>query len=295
RLASLGLPVADLTCGIGGDLAAVAARGARTIGIERERATALLAAANVSRATLLQADARFPPVDLGRFAIILDPSRRQEGRRRFDPAAFSPAWDEALSLVAQAPAGVLKAPPGIDAAHIPPQAEVEFVQYGRSLREAALWFGAGAVPGLRRAVLMPIGAELDSTAPQAPDAPVPPGPYLFDPESCVTRAGLVLHLAHRLGARLLDPSVAYLTGPGPAADPLCATFALLDAVPFSVARLKARLKEGQWRADEIRRRAFPIEPDELRALLGRPDGDPVTLLCTTIAGKRVVFIARRLP
>jgi hypothetical protein len=116
---------------------------------------------------------------------------------------------------------------------------------------------------------------------------------VFDPESCVTRAGLVRHLAGKLDAHLLDPQVAYLAGERPVGHALAAAFEVLDVVPFSVARLKKRLREQKWRPDEIRRRAFPIEPDELRRLLGKHEGERVALLCTTIAGQRTVIVGRR--
>ncbi|MBI5946833.1 MAG: hypothetical protein HY875_01685 [Chloroflexi bacterium] len=294
RLADNGLPVLDLTCGIGGDLHALAATGARGAGLDRDRPTALLAAANVPGAAVVQGEATRPPFDLSRHAVLIDPSRRAGVMRAFDPRAFTPPWDVTMTLAAAAAAGVVKGPPGIDRAHLPVAAEVEFVQLGRGLRECALWFGGDAVPGLRRAVLLPAGAELTSEAPEAPAAIVPPGPFLLDPESCVTRAGLVRHLAQRTGARMIDPEVAYLAAAEPAFDPLCATFEVLERLDFSVARLRGLLRARGWRPDEIRRRAFPVEPDELRRLLGDLPGERVTLLCTTLAGKRTVFVARRL-
>ena len=293
RLAALGLPVVDLTCGIGGDLRACAGKGIRVSGLDRDRATAILAAANVPGASVARGDASQPPFRLDGAAVIVDPSRREGGGRRFDPAAFSPPWDVAMALLVQARAGVLKAPPGIEHRHLPDEAEVEFVQLGRGLREAAVWCGAGAEPGLRRAVLLPAGDVIDSRAPEVRAETVPPGAFVFDPESCVTRAGLVRHLGRRLNASLMDPQVAYLTSDTPAFDPLAATFEVIETVPFSVARLKERLKKLGLRADEIRRRAFPVEPDELRKLLGKGDGEPVTLLCTTIASRRTIFVARR--
>jgi hypothetical protein len=294
RLARLGLPVADLTCGLGGDLRAIAALGLDTVGLERDPATALLASANVPRAGVVVGDAAFPPLEISRRAAIIDPSRREGGGRRFDPAAFSPPWDVAIELLRNAGAGVMKAPPGIEHRHIPAEMEMEFVQLGRSMREAALWCGMGAEPGLRRAVLLPAGLELDSAAPEASADCHAPGAFLFDPESCVTRAGLVRHLAARLGAWMLDPQIAYLSAGEAAFYPLCATFEVLEQVPFSVARLRDALRRGGWTPAEIRRRGFPVEPDELRRLLGRLEGDPVTLLLTTLGARRTAFIARRL-
>lgn len=294
RLAGLGLPVFDLTCGLGGDLGEAVAAGVRGYGLERDAATAHLAAANVQGAQVMRGDAEHAPFETADSAVIIDPSRREGGGRRFDPAAFSPPWDRSIELLTSARAGVMKAPPGIEHRHIPPSLEAEFVQLGRSMREAALWSGPGAVPGLRRAVLLPAGIELDSTAQEAPPGPVAPDRYVYDPESCVTRAGLVRHLAARLGARLMDSQVAYVTSSEPAFDPLSATFEVLDVLPFSVARLRQYLRDKRWRAEEIRRRAFPVEPDELRKLLGKLEGEPVTLLLTTLASKRLVLIARRL-
>ena len=294
RLAALELPVADLTCGLGGDLKAVADAGATCLGLEFDAATAILAQANAPAAAILRGDATHPPVSLEQRTAFIDPSRREGGSRRFDPRAFSPPWDTVMQLAAEARAAVVKAPPGILDAHVPPTAEVEAIQLGASMREMTLWFGAGATPGLRRAVLLPAGDTIDSAEPETTAPIAPPAAFLFDPESCVTRATVVRQLAHRLSARMLDFQVAYLTADTPAFSPFAATFEVLDVLPFSVNRLRERLRADGWRPDEIRRRAFPVEPDELRRLLGKLEGAPVTLLLTTLSGRRTVFIARRL-
>lgn len=292
RLGALGLPVDDLTVGLGGDLRACLAVGLQCQGLERDFATAILAAANLPGAAVVQGDAAAPPFRLRDRVVLLDPARRSAAGRRFDPQAFSPPLPVALERLAEATAGVLKAPPGIDHDRLPEACELEFVQLGRSLREAAVWVGLGAAPGLRRAVLLPAGAEIDSRAAAKAAAAGPIGDVVFDPESCVTRAGLVRQLAARLGAHLLDPQVAYLSGSTASAEPLAAAFQVLDVMHFSVARVRTRLRERGWRPTEVRRRAFPIEPDELRRLLGRLEGEPVTLLCTTLAGQRTVIVGR---
>ena len=293
RLAALGLPVYDMTAGIGGDLFALSQAGADAVGFDRDPVHALLAAANTGTA-VARADAAHPAIDPAHAAVLVDPSRRVGDLRRFRPEAFSPPWDVVQSLAESAKVAVIKAPPGLDSAFVPPAAEFEAVQLGTSMRETTLWLGGDATPSVRRAVLLPLGVTLDSSEPEADAAVRPAGPFLYDPESCVTRATLVRHLAHRLDAGLLDPNIAYLSSRQPSFSPLAATFEVVDAVPFSVARLRERLRALRLRPEEIRRRAFPVEPDELRRLLGKSEGDPVALLCTTLASARIIFICRRL-
>ena len=293
RLAATGLPLGDLTAGLGSDLWACIQAGIDAAGVERDAATAVLCASN-TEGRAVRGDALQAPCEPERMAILLDPSRRDPSGRRLAPAAFLPAWEDAMGVARSAKTAVVKGPPGINHSDIPPEAEVEFIQLGRTLREAALWFGQAAKPGLRRAILLPADATLSSDDPEGSEAVVPPGEFIFDPESCVTRAGLVRHLGARVGGMLMDPHVAYLTAGAPAFDPLCATFEVVDVLPFSVGRLKRVLRQRGWQATEIRRRAFPIEPDELRKLLGHHQGEDVTLMCTTLGGRRTVIIGRRL-
>jgi hypothetical protein len=136
--------------------------------------------------------------------------------------------------------------------------------------------------------------SLDSTEPEGAAELRGIGAIVFDPESCVTRATVVRQLAHRLNAWMMDSQVAYVSADAAAFSPFAATFEVLETLPFSLNRLRERLRQNNWRPDEIRRRAFPIEPEELRRLLGRMEGEPVTLLLTTLAGQRTVIIGRRL-
>ncbi|MDZ7729365.1 MAG: hypothetical protein U5Q44_14900 [Dehalococcoidia bacterium] len=141
----------------------------------------------------------------------------------------------------------IKGPPGIHDDAVPDAAELEFVQLGRDLREAAIYLGEGATPGMRRAVLLPSGECLDSDAPAEPGIDAEFGRYIGDPASCVTRAGLVQQLAARTGARMLDRQVAYLSADAPAPSGLVTWFEVLDVVPFSVKALRSRLRAGGWR------------------------------------------------
>jgi hypothetical protein len=255
--------------------------------------TALLAESNVPAAAVVRGDASRPPFRLKDAALFIDPSRRDGAGRAWRGEDYSPPWASCLEVARHGSRAAIKGPPGLPTPAMPADAEAEFVQLGRSMRECTLWLGDGAVPGLRRAVLLPFGTELDSRAPQCDPVPVSPGAFLLDPESCVTTAGLVRQLGALAHAGLMDPHIAYLAATEPANTPLAAGFEVLDRLDFQLNRLRTRLREKRWRPDEIRRRAFPIEPDEMRRLIGRIEGQPVTLLCTTIAGRRKVFVTRR--
>ncbi len=293
RFAAAGYPAVDGTCGLGGDATAQAATGVEMIAVERSRSTAILAAANLrNMAQVVIGDATALPLRLAGRALFLDPSRRQGSRRRFDPKAFSPPWDACVALAQEARLAAIKTAPGIDDTAIPAEAEAEFVQVGRSLREATVWVGEGAAPGVRRAVMLPGDLEMTSLEAECDGAPRPLGRFVIDPAGCVTRAGLVRQLGAHVGGFLMDRQVAYLTADAAVETPFGTTLEVLEDVPFSIARLRGLLHERGWRPDEIRRRAFPVEPDELRRLL-KPKGTiPVTLVCTTIGGARRVFVCK---
>lgn len=295
RLAHFAETVVDGTVGAGVDLAACADCGLRAVGFEWVPVRALLAAYNLAgRADVLCADIRCPPLDLSRAALLLDPSRRTSAGRVFDPHRFEPPWDTCVDLARRAPLAVLKAPPGIPHKLLPDDVETEWVQVRRSLREAALWFGRGARPGLRRAVILESGEELDSNAESAPWSPRPLGTIVYDPEPAVTRAGLVAHLAARLGAWPIDSEAAYLSSNCVVKSPFARPFEVLECIEFSIERLRTLLRRRGWRLGEILRRHFPLEPEVLRHRIGVRHGQPVAALCTTVMGKRVVILARPL-
>ena len=191
RLAGGG-PVADLCCGIGGDLVALAALGP-VLGVDRDPLHAWMAGHNAAvygvaeRARTEVADVR--AVDLtGAAAVFVDPARRTErGRTRDGEPPL--AW--CVGLVERVPRVAVKAAPGLDRAAVPPGWEAEFVAVGTDLKEAVLWSPAAAEAASRATVLD--DGDRHTLLP-APGAEVPvgePGEYLLDPNPAVTRAGLV--------------------------------------------------------------------------------------------------------
>ena len=170
--------------------------------------------------------------------------------------------------------------------------EVEYVSWRGQCREAVLWFGAAARVR-RRATVIDGGALLwDETSPPRVEVG-PPGAFLYDPDPAVVRSHLVGLLAHRLDATLVTEQVAYLTSATEKTTPFARCFRVLAQVPFGVRRLRQRLDGEGWRATEILRRRFPVDPPDLARDLrgaGYVGDQAVSLLCTRVDDRPVVFI-----
>ncbi|MGI5128440.1 class I SAM-dependent methyltransferase [Pseudonocardia sp. CA-107938] len=262
--------VADLCCGIGGDLLALAAdHDVRAV--DRDPVHLWMAARNAAahglghRVTTVEADVR--EVDLtGVDAVFVDPARRAGGRRHRVGESEPPlAW--CAALVERVGAVGVKAAPGIDHDLAPPGWEIEFVSVGRELKEAALW--SPALAGSRtRATVLPSGAVLQP----APGDAVPvraPGGYLLDPDPAVTRAGLVAELARATGTWQLDGQIAFLSGDEPVQTPFARTLRVLDSAPWHQKRLPQRLRDLDVGAVDIRRRGLAGDVDALHRTLQR--------------------------
>jgi hypothetical protein len=286
--------VADLCCGIGGDLVALARAGVSVTGVDADPLTAAVAAANAEvlgltdRVAVRCADVT--TLDLrGVDAAFCDPARRSGGRRVFDPSAYSPSWDFLMSLVATVPRVGLKVAPGIDHARLPPGVEAEWVSDGGDVKEAALWCGDLASGTPRRATLLPSGATLTGTG----TALSPVGPvqeWLYDPDGAVVRAHLVAELAASLGATGIDPTIAYLTSGRLIPTPFARAYRVDEVMPFSLKRLRAALRaRGVGRA-EIKKRGSAVDVETLRRDLRLAGDGEATVVLTRVGAKPTVLL-----
>ena len=312
RYAAIGAArVADLCCGVGGDLTALARAGLPVLGVDSDPLACAVARANVEELGLADlVDVRLGTVESadlsGCDAAFVDPARRSSGRRRFDPEGYSPPYSYALSLAARVPATGLKVAPGIPHDLVPPGAEAEWVSVDGDVKEAALWFGPlTAMPGRRRATLLTersgsVGDEGAITLVDDPSVARPPvapaGRYLHEPDGAVIRAGLVAEVAAGLDGWLLDPTIAYVSTDSEARSPFTRVYLVEEVVPFQLKRLRAMLRERGVGDVIIKKRGTAVEPEELRRRL-RLDGDGPTrtLILTRVAGDPIVLLADPAP
>jgi predicted O-methyltransferase YrrM len=292
--------VADLCCGIGGDLIALAAprpaapeSPATVLAVDRDEIHARLALHNAGvygaagHVRPCVADVRDIALD-GVDAVFIDPARRA-GTRRFPAGVSQPPLDWCLALAGQVPAVCVKAAPGLPAELIPPGWEAEFIADGRDLKEAVLWSPAVAT-ARRRATILPAGDTLTG-APAEPGTgadPVDvsePGAYLLDPSPAVTRAGLVEDLARLLGARKIDPRIAFLTADREVATPFARTLRVVESAPWNEKRFAARLRELGVGAADIRRRGLAGDVDQIRRRLKLSGPHRATVVLTRVNDK----------
>ena len=304
RFSAAGLGrLADLGCGIGGDLIVLAA-GREVLAVDRDpvhlalavhNAAVYGAAGGVCGCRSDVRDVRLAGLD----AVFADPARRlpaapgAPGRtgagaaggsgRRLRPGDSEPPLAWCFALVRRVPAVVVKAAPGLPAAIVPDGWETEFVADARDLKEAVLWSPALATAPTR-ATILPDGHTL---LPEPGDAvPVaPPGAFLFDPNPAVTRAGLVEVLARRLGAWKIDPRIAFLSAGAARSTPFARTLRVMESAPWNEKDFARRLRAHGIGAADLRRRGLAGDVDQIRRRLKLAGPHRATVVLTR-AGDR---------
>ncbi|MGH3157223.1 MAG: class I SAM-dependent methyltransferase [Streptosporangiaceae bacterium] len=287
--------VADLCCGIGGDLVALAASH-QLLAVDRDPLHARMARANAGvygvagHVTVATADVR--DADLtGVPGVFVDPARRT-GQRRLRAGDSEPPLGWCLALAGRIPAVGIKAAPGLPHELAPPGWELEFIATGRELKEAVLWSPplatvtrrATILPGPHTLTRAPGGAGLPGGAGPDTEVPVlPPGRFLYDPSPAVTRAGLVQDLALLINAWKIDDQIAFLSSDAPAQTPFARLLEVIDSAPWDQKRLPARLRALDVGAADIRRRGLAGDVDRLHRQLKLSGSRRVTLVMTRVS------------
>ncbi len=308
-----GEPVADLCCGIGGDLMALAGRGAAR-GVDRDTVAALLATANCQRAASdrqTQATSNGDPTtvdvaDAGQYSLDpavawhIDPDRRPQGRRTTQAELHDPPAEVIDQLRSRSEHGAVKLAPATTVCEAwAREAELEWISLARQCRQQVAWFGrlAGAA-GSRRATIVDRHLGLLRTLVGQAARPMPTaeriGRYVFEPDAVVLAADLTGALAQELSLAAIAAGAVYLTGDHAVRDPALATFEVIDVVPFDIKRLKKLLRAGGFGRLEVKKRGVEHDPAAVARQLKVPGEHAATLLIARL-GQRVVGIVARRP
>jgi hypothetical protein len=282
--------VADLACGIGGDLMALARRSdiGSLLAVDRDPLHATMAACNARIANadvaldVMVANAEEVALS-GVDGVFIDPARRSGGRRT-GQAETSPTLGWALGLADRVANVGITAAPGIDHEMVPGGWELEMTAVGTDLKEAVMWSPALATTTRRATVIDPatgkphtlIASDVDEVAVVEPE----PGMTVIDPNPAVTRAGLVRELSEQLGAAMIDERIAFLVTDQLVETPFGRSLAIVDALPWHEKRLKARLREFGAGPVDVRRRGLAGDVDAIAKRLRGKGRRRLTVLMT---------------
>ncbi|AJZ82340.1 methyltransferase domain-containing protein [Streptomyces antimycoticus] len=295
RLAEFGVRrTADLCCGIGGDAIALARTGISVLAVDRDPLTCAVARANAQALGLAELIeircADVTDIDTRSFdAVFVDPARRGGRGRVFDPEAYSPPLSWAIEAARTTPRAALKIAPGVPHEAVPEDAEAEWISDHGQVKEAVLWFGT-ARPGLRRATLLPSAHSLVGTPHLPAPEPGPVGRWLYEPDGAVIRAHLVADVAARVGGRLIDPTIAYITTDELRPTPFATAYEITDVLPFNLKRLKALLREREVGIATIKKRGSAVEPEQLRKKLRLEGRNACTIVLTRSKGSPTMLL-----
>lgn len=299
--------IADLCCGIGGDLMALAdsAPSASITGVDLDPVHLIAADHN---ARLIAPSARLTPVaadvtaiDPTQFdAIFIDPARRTPTKRMIGDASIPPIpW--ALGLANQVAHVAIKAAPGFLRDLVPDGWSLETISLGRDLKEVVLWSPAFERPA-RRATILRGDEEMHLNPMPGPPvamATPEPGMWLLDPYPAVTRAGLVEDLARTTGAERIDPDIAFLVSSEAIDAPFGRSLPILASLPWDEKALRRTVRSLDAGPVTVRRRGLAGDPDRVAARLRgnghrllvvamtRVNDQPWAIVCADLPGDKL--------
>jgi hypothetical protein len=283
--------VLDLCCGVGGDSVFLAAHRL-VIGIDADADRVACAWLNAEAYGVAE-KARFVVADVqkiqigDRRSVFIDPSRREDGRRR-GLGWYQPSLDWCLELAGRAATVVIKAAPGIERDLVPEDWGLEFVAVGRSLKEAVLWSPSAGAPR-RMASVLPGDAQLIACPGERIEV-ASPGQYLMDPSPAVTRAGLVEDLARILHAWKIDSQIAFLTSDTRVPTPFGRWLRIEESLPWNINNLRKVLRARDVGQVDIRRRGLAGDTGQIARNLNLHGKVKATLVMTRVEERPWAFV-----
>jgi hypothetical protein len=311
----------DYCSGIGGDTTMLADH-CDVIAVDRDPANCLYTCWNAetygvaSRVTAVCADVE--SLDDRSGLLHIDPDRRPAGRagdpgRAGDQARIGaervrPGQRRSLRLEAGSPGlhflsrligefrgGAIKASPASNFGGKFPTAEIELISLEGECKEATIWFGELAEPGVWRATSLPAG-ETIAGDPLAAVVPVSPlGRFIFDPDPALVRAGLIDLFASRTGLSRLDDEEEYLTADQAPHSPFAQPFEVLAQLSNNDREIRGYFRGSRVGRLEIKCRRIPIDAEAVRRKLSLTGDDSAVLIFARIGGRARAVVCRRVP
>lgn len=311
-----GVPIADICCGIGGDLSALALEHP-VLGVDASPLVAAIAERNleVIMGDSISVEGRVRSVTAEEFltqtrpedfpCIHIDPDRRSEGVRTSQIVWFSPGLDVIEQLIKDRQTAAVKLAPGtkVPVAWLKKADELEWIGRNRECRELLVWFRDGTRQpegALRRATILKAhSSEVAWTICGRPGIPVAaaevPGRYIFDVDSSILAADLEGEVAQKYNLSRIGEGSVYLTGQNLIINSGISCFEILTIVPLDKKNVIKEARKLGWTNPEIKKRGNVPEPGVVRKWFHGPENkvSGTIILVQTTGRSFAVFCERK--
>jgi hypothetical protein len=203
---------------------------------------------------------------------------------------------------------VAKLGPGFLRRLIPGDLERVWVSHHGDLVELSLWGKTGDAP-VSRALLLPSGDTIEGVGVSRSRAlPLPSGDvieqggapgtgtvgrFVWEPDPAVSRADAWGAVAERIGARMLDERIGYLTGDEDVTTPFAERFLVDDVLDFDDKAVRAWARANGVGVLEIKTRGLDLDPAAWRRRLRLKGSVAATVIVApTGEGARVLVVRR---
>lgn len=308
--------VADICCGIGGDLIAMAKRDhsthtdrtATTVGVDSDELTCLFAQKNLAACVpdsiltdILQID--FSDFSLSTIeAVHIDPDRRMKSRT-VHGSQFSPSLKDVFERIESRCSLAVKVAPATPVAdYFPARIQREWIGDPRECKQQVLWSGpATDLPGHRTATLIARDGSVHQVSVDEKDLTSRLDVsgkiqrYVAEPHPAVLAAKLTDHLANQYGMTRFTSDIVYLTGDRIIDDPLMAQFEVIDVLPLQLKQIRKFLASRDIGQIEVKRRGIEEEAGVRFQRLKLNGPQTATVILTRLGRERIAIVAKRIP
>jgi len=230
---------------------------------------------------------------LDRALVHIDPDRRPGGHRVTRIEHAVPGLPFLKNLMQSARGGAVKLSPAANFIGKFPDAEIELTSVDGECKEATVWFGELAAPGVYRATTLPSGETLAGDPLSALAGYSEVGKYVFDPDPGIVRSGLLDLLAESRNLCRLDEEEEYLTADQVPETAFVRSFEVIDVLPYQEKELRRYFREADFGQLEIKCRHIKVPIEPLRKKLALEGSQPGVLIVAREAGHSRAIVCRR--
>lgn len=277
------IAVLDMTAGIGADTLALLKRGP-VEACEADPKRAELLRANIGQEPFVGDGSE----RLGEFDYVwLDPMRRGGGKRLSAEQYEPNPWAIREQLHEKKLVGIKLSPMVHDSLLEELGQEIEFISFGGECREAIVWLGEQAVPGIR-ATQIETGETLAriEEEPQSDEA----DHFIFEADPAAIR----VHALGQFGIPRLGEHPGYLTGSDHIVSPWITAYQTLWQGAFRIPKIQEACRELNLKITAVKKRGADIEPEEIRKKIKANTGEPVVLIVYGFERKLHAVLAKKL-